>query len=78
MSSEIFGAGKDWLVYQDPENDDLLIKEAKNPNIESPKRIMQRLALGKILHILFPHSIPDIYPAPVEGGGKIKSAKNYS
>ncbi|MBP9819569.1 hypothetical protein KBC79_02415 [Candidatus Woesebacteria bacterium] len=75
MPNEKYGAGKDWNVYEDPENAYLLIKEAKNPGLEPSKSMMQRLYLGKILHILFPHNIPDVYAVSAEKGAKLKVQK---
>lgn len=68
MTYELFGSGKDWQVFQDSENNGVLIKEPKNQDIETSTRMAQRLLLGQILHILFPQNLPKIFSVSTETG----------
>jgi len=68
---ERYAGGKDWTVYVDPTDENLLIKEAKGRSL-SEKRMNQLFHLGKLLHILFPNNIPDVCSTSVENGSKLK------
>lgn len=61
MPDEFFGSGKDWEVRTHPEKLDHLVKNAYDQDSYFTEKMRLRFYLGKILHILFPHNIPNVH-----------------
>lgn len=64
QKGQLIGIGGEKIVFAHPENPELVVAEfRKTASSFSPQQLKGRYYLTKIMHLLFPDAIPDIYLA---------------